>query len=89
MNFVVADIVSAVVPWPNVQQKCGVLIGLNCILLCLNNSSQITKFLLDQHAFLIKGRGQKKGFAMDPIFGGSCVRKPLPLKSSNITQPER
>ena len=89
MNFVVAAIVSAVVPWPNVQQKCGVLIGLNCILLCLNNSSQITMLLLDQNAFLMKGRGQKKGFAMDPIFGVSCVRKPLPFKSNNITQPER
>ena len=54
MNFVVAAIVSAIVPWPNVQQKCGVLIGLNCILLCLNNSGQITaKLLLDQHAFLV------------------------------------
>ena len=41
MNFVAAAIVSAIVPWPNVQQKCGVLIGLNCILLCLNNSSQV------------------------------------------------
>ena len=31
--------------WTPVQQKskCRVLIGLNCILLCLNNSSHITK----------------------------------------------
>ena len=68
MNFVAAAIVSAIVPWPNVQQKCGVLIGLNCILLCLNNSSQITKLLLDQHAFLVKGRGQKNGFLQGPNF---------------------
>ena len=68
MNFVAAAIVSAIVPWPNVQQKCGVLIGLNCILLCLNNSSQITKLLLDQHDFLVKGRGQKKGFRQGPNF---------------------
>ena len=24
-------------------------------------------------------------FSRDPIFGGSCVRKPLPLKTSNTT----
>ena len=29
--------------WPPVQQKSRLLIALNCILLCLNNSSQITK----------------------------------------------
>ena len=69
MNFVVAAIVSGIVPWPNVQQKCGVLNGLNCILHCLNNSSQITaKLLLDQHAFLVKGRDQKKGFRQGPHF---------------------
>ena len=68
MNFVAAAIVSPVVPWPNVQQKCGVLIGLNCILLCLNNSSQITKLLLDQHDFLVEGRDQKKGFRQGPNF---------------------
>ena len=70
MNFVAAAIVSAIVPWPNVQQKCGVLIGLNRILLCLNNSSQIIKLLLDQHAFLVKGGGQKKGFRQGPNFWG-------------------
>ena len=86
INFVAAAIVSAIVPWPNVRQKCGVLIGLNCILLWLNNSSQITKLLLDQDDFLVKGSGQKKCSRQgDPIFGGSCVRKPLPLKSSKTT----
>ena len=35
MNFVATAIVSAIVPWPKFQQKCGVLIGLNYILLCL------------------------------------------------------
>ena len=68
MNFVAVAIVSVIVPWPPVQKKCGVLIGLNCILLCLNNSSQITKLLLDHHAFLVKGRGQKKGFRQGPNF---------------------
>ena len=28
---------------------------------------------------------QKKVFPRDPIFGGSCIPKPLPLKGSNIT----
>ena len=32
-----------------------------------------------------KGRGQKKGFATDSDFGGSCVPKPLPLEDSNTT----
>ena len=41
MNFVAVAIVSAIVP--PVKQKSRVLIGLNCILLCLNNSSQISK----------------------------------------------
>ena len=31
--------------WPSVQQKSCLLIGLNCILFCLNNSSQIAKYL--------------------------------------------
>ena len=42
MNFVAVAIVSAI-SWPPVQQKSRLLIGLNCILLCLNNSSQIAK----------------------------------------------
>ena len=37
MNFVAVAIVSAIV------LKSRVLIGLNCVLLCLNDSSQITK----------------------------------------------
>ena len=40
MNFVAVAIVSAM---PPVQQKSRLLIGLNCILLCLSNSSQIAK----------------------------------------------
>ena len=32
--------------WPPVQQNIRLLIGLNCILLCLNNNSQIAKHLL-------------------------------------------
>ena len=36
MNFVAV----AIGGWLPVQQKSRVLIGLNCILLCLNNSSQ-------------------------------------------------
>ena len=31
--------------WPPIQQKNRLLIGLNCILLCLNNSGQIAKLL--------------------------------------------
>ena len=40
MKFVAVAIVSAIVLG---QQKSRLLIGLNCILLCLNNSSQIAK----------------------------------------------
>ena len=82
MNFLVANIVSAVVPWPNVQQKCGVLIGLNCILLCLNNSSPITKFLLDQHAFLIKGRASGSHYLLRAVTSHS----PKDKKSKNWGQ---
>ena len=31
------------------------------------------------------GGGKRKVFAKDPIFGGSCIQKPLPLKDCNIT----
>ena len=31
------------------------------------------------------GKGPKKVSTRDPIFGGSCVPKPLPLKDSNFT----
>ena len=41
MNFVAVAIVSAIFCWPPVQQKSRLLIGLNCIIPCLNNSSQI------------------------------------------------
>ena len=41
MNFVAVAIVSAIVFGQPVQQKSRLLIGLNCILLCLNNISQI------------------------------------------------
>ena len=43
MDFVAVAIVSAIVLGYPVQQKSRILIGLNCILLCLNNSSQIAK----------------------------------------------
>ena len=44
MNFVAVAIVSAIVlGQPPVQQNSRLLIGLNCILLCLSNSSQIAK----------------------------------------------
>ena len=43
MDFVAIAIVSAIVLGHPVQQKSCILIGLNCILLCLNNSSQIAK----------------------------------------------
>ena len=43
MDFVAVAIVSAIVLGHSVQQKGGILIGLNCVLLCLNNSSQIAK----------------------------------------------
>ena len=33
--------------WPPIQLKSRLLIGLSYILLCLNNSSQITKLLMD------------------------------------------
>ena len=45
MDFVAVAIVSAVVLGHPVQQKSRILIGINCILLCLNNSSQIAKKL--------------------------------------------
>ena len=45
MDFVPVAIASAIVLGHPVQQKSRILIGLNCILLCLNNSSQITKML--------------------------------------------
>ena len=32
--------------WPPIQRKSRLLIGLNCILLCLNNNSQIAKLVL-------------------------------------------
>ena len=32
-----------------------------------------------------KGKGQKEGFARDPIFGGSCIPKFLPLEDNPIT----
>ena len=44
MNFVAVAVVSAIV-FGHPFNKSHVLIGLNCILLCLNNSSQIAKFL--------------------------------------------
>ena len=44
MNFVAVAIVSAIVlAWPPVQQKSHLLICLNCLLHCVNNSSQIAK----------------------------------------------
>ena len=43
MDFVAVAIVSAIVLGHPVQQKSRILIGLNYILLCLNNSSQIAK----------------------------------------------
>ena len=43
MDFVAVAIVSAIVLGHPVQQKSRILIGLNCILLCLNKSSQIAK----------------------------------------------
>ena len=48
MDFVAVAIVSAIVLGHSVQQKRRILIGLNCILLCLNNSSQIAKINLNQ-----------------------------------------
>ena len=42
MNFVAVAIVSAIV-LGHPFNKSRLLIGLNCILLCLNNSSQITE----------------------------------------------
>ena len=42
MNFVVVAIVSAIV-LGHPFNKSRPLIGINCILLCLNNSSQIAK----------------------------------------------
>ena len=43
MNFVAVAIVSAIVLGHPFNKKSCLLIGLNCILLCLNNSSQIAK----------------------------------------------
>ena len=43
MNFVVVAIVSAIVLGHPFNKKSRVLIGLNSILLCLNNSSQNAK----------------------------------------------
>ena len=34
----------------------------------------------------IKEGAKRKVFARDPIFGGSCVPKPLPLKDSNFIE---
>ena len=46
MDFVAVAIVSAIV-LGHPLQKSRVLIGLNCILLFLNNSSQIAKYFQD------------------------------------------
>ena len=43
MNFVAVAIVSAIVLGHPFNKKSRLLIGINCILLCLNNSSQIAK----------------------------------------------
>ena len=43
MDIVAVASVSAIVLGHPVQQKSRILIGLNYILLCLNNSSQIAK----------------------------------------------
>ena len=43
MDFVTVAIVSAIVLGYPIQQKSRILIGLNCIRLCLNTSSQIAK----------------------------------------------
>ena len=43
MNFVAVAIVSAIVLGHPFKQKSHLFIGLNCILLCLNDSSQIAK----------------------------------------------
>ena len=38
-----------------------------------------------QRAIPLREGAKRKVSAKDPIFGGSCVPKPLPLKDSNIT----
>ena len=43
MNFVAVAIVPAVVLGHPFNKRVVFLIGLNCILLCLNNNSQIAK----------------------------------------------
>ena len=43
MNFMAVAIKFSYCSWPPIQQKSRLLIGLNCILLCLNDSSQIAK----------------------------------------------
>ena len=34
---------------------------------------------------ILRERAKRRVFARDPVFGSSCVPKPLPLKNSNIT----
>ena len=49
MNLVaVAFVLAIVLGHPSNKQKSRLLIGLNCILFCFNNSSQITKLLLER-----------------------------------------
>ena len=43
MNFVAVAIVSAIVIGPPFNKTSRLLIDLNCILLCLNNSNKIAK----------------------------------------------
>ena len=41
---------------------------------------------IDLHSYGIWEMAKGKVFARDPIFGGSCVSKSLPLQNSSITK---
>ena len=51
MDFVAVAIVSAIVLGHPVKQKSRLLIGVNCILLCLNNSNQIAKWCKGKYVY--------------------------------------
>ena len=46
-------------------------------------TSGVIKSIIICHS--LSEEAKRKVFARDPVFGGSCVPKPLPLMVSNIT----
>ena len=45
----------------------------------------LSLFVLFHVDFILEKGAKRKVYARDPIFGGSCVLKPLPVGDSNTT----